>query len=256
MAMTPTKKLSRLELADLHDVKLRTSRGIVPALDMESFEEVQRVVEKTTQIEGVVAYKIGSLCTLRLGLPSAVKALRGVTDLPLIYDHQKAGPDVPSMAAKFTSACKEAGVDGLILFPLAGPKALDEFVSSAHNHRLLPIVGGELPLPEYNVKGGGYVADDALIRIMERSVEQRVDHFVIPATDTEKLGRLCEWLLERLETPFLLLPGIGALGGSISEAFAAASGCRVYAVVGRAVYAAVDPAKAAHSLAEEALKFA
>ena len=246
----------QLGLTGRHDVRLRTSHGIVPALDIESLQEMQRVVERTTQIDGVVAYKLGSLSTLRLGLASAVQALREVTDLPLLYDHQKAGPDVPSMAPKFTAACKEGGVDGLILFPLAGPKALDEFVSSALNHRLLPIVGGELPLPEYSVKGGGYVANDALRRILERSLGQHVDHFVIPATDTEKLGRLCEWLLSRLEKPYVFLPGIGALGGSISEAFAAASGCRAYAVVGRAVYAASDPAQAAHRLAQEALQFA
>jgi orotidine-5'-phosphate decarboxylase len=56
--------------------------------------------------------------------------------------------------------------------------------------------------------------------------------------------------------PSLFIPGIGALGGSISEAFAAAGTCRAYAVVGRAIYGALDPADAARRLADEATRFA
>jgi len=53
----------------------------------------------------------------------------------------------------------------------------------------------------------------------------------------------------------LFVPGIGALGGSIADAFAAAPGCNVYAVVGRAIYDALDPAEAARRLAGEAQRF-
>lgn len=122
----------------LHDVRLKTTHGIMPALDMESLDVMKRVVEATTRIEGVVAYKFGLMATLRLGLEATVRALRAVTDLPLIYDHQKAGADVPDMAAKFAATCRQAEVDGLILFPVARPRAVDEFVSYAFKHRLLP----------------------------------------------------------------------------------------------------------------------
>lgn len=83
-----------------------------------------------------------------------------------------------------------------------------------------------------------------------------MDHFVIPANDSEKVRCHAGWLKGRLTTPFLFLPGIGTLGGSIAAAFAAAPGCRLYAVVGRAVYGASDPAEAAKRLAGEALEFA
>ena len=52
-----------------HDVRLRSSHGIVPALDMRGLDDVKRVVECTTRIEGVVAYKVGLTVTLPLGLP-------------------------------------------------------------------------------------------------------------------------------------------------------------------------------------------
>ncbi len=239
-----------------HDVRLRRSHGIVPALDMRALDDVKRVVEYTTRIEGVVAYKVGLTVTLPLGLPEAVRQLRTVTDLPLIYDHQKAGPDVPDMASKFAETCKEAGADGLILFPLAGPRSVDGFVGSALEHRLLPIVGGDLPLADYNESGGGYVIDDALTLIFKRAIAAGADHFVVPGNTPDKVAHHASWLVDAVETPQLFIPGIGALGGSIADTFTAASGCRAYAVVGRAVYGADDPAEAARRLAGEALRFA
>jgi orotidine-5'-phosphate decarboxylase len=53
----------------------------------------------------------------------------------------------------------------------------------------------------------------------------------------------------------LFSPGIGALGGTVADAFSAARGCNAYAVVGRAVYDASDPGEAARRLAGEALRF-
>lgn len=235
-----------------------TTHGIVPALDPAEFDAIKRLIEATAGVAGVVAYKLGLTAALRLGLPEAVRQLRALTDLPLIYDHQKAGPDVPDMAAKFCAICAEAGVDGLILFPTAGPQAVAAFAGGALREGLLPIVGGDLPLPDYSVSGGGYVADDALPRIAAAAIAVGVDHFVVPANRPERIGPLARRMQEQLgRPPSLLLPGIGALGGSIGATFAAApAGCRLYAVVGRAIYGAPDPAEAARSLAGEALAFA
>jgi orotidine-5'-phosphate decarboxylase len=234
----------------------RTTHGILPALDMESLDEMRRVVEATSRVDGVVGFKVGLTATLRLGLEGAVKLLRPVTDLPLIYDHQKAGPDVPDMAQKFAATCKAAGVDGLILFPVAGPRAVNEFVGGALNCGLVPLVGGDLPLPDYNVSGGGFIADDALARIFALAVEIGARHFIVPANKPEKVRQHADALKRKLERPSLFMPGIGALGGSIAATFAAASGCNRYAVVGRAIYGAPDPLEAAKQLAGEALAFA
>jgi orotidine-5'-phosphate decarboxylase len=162
---------------------------------------------------------------------------------------------MPDMARKFSATCKEAGVDGLILFPIAGPRAVVAFAGGAYHNRLLPIVGGDLPFPDYNAGGGGSVIDDALDKIFRKAIEIGVDHFVVPGNTPAKVRHHARWLVEKVERPSLFVPGIGALGGSIADAFAAAPGCNVYAVVGRAIYDALDPAEAALRLAGEAQRF-
>jgi orotidine-5'-phosphate decarboxylase len=237
-------------------VAFRTTHGILPALDMEGLDEMRRVVERTSRVDGVIGFKVGLTAVLRLGLAGAVKHLRSATDLPLIYDHQKAGPDVPDMAKKFATTCRAAGVDGVILFPVAGPTAVREFVGRALENQLLPVVGGDLPLPDYNLAGGGFIADDALERIFALALGLGATSFVVPANNPAKVARHAAALTAKRARPSLFLPGIGALGGSIAATFGAAPGCNLYAVVGRAIYDAPDPLEAAKRLAGEALAFA
>ncbi|GAB1813342.1 orotidine 5'-phosphate decarboxylase / HUMPS family protein [Mycobacterium sp. MUNTM1] len=230
-----------------------TDGGVVPALDVDSVDALKHLVELTTDVDGIVAYKLGIAGALRLGLPGAVRAIREISDLPIIYDHQKAGPDIPDMARRFSAVCHEAGVNSLILFPLGGPGAVREFVCQARQVGLAPIVGGALPFPEYSASGGGYVADDALERILAAALGHGAIDFVLPAHDHALVGRHSRFLREHIDRPGLFLPGIGPLGGSIPEAFAAAPGCRRYAVVGRAITAADDPREAARRLGGQAL---
>ena len=237
-------------------LSFKTSHGIMPALDSDTVYDVLRTAEASTRIDGVIGYKIGLTLALRLGLPGAVTALREVTDLPIIYDHQKAGPDIPDMGPKFCALAADAGVSGLILFPLAGPRAVDTFVGGAIDADLMPLVGGDLPLKDYNASGGGYVIDDALDHIFQRAVDLGANHFIVPGNTDEKVRHHATRLRKSIRTPNLVIPGIGALGGTISDCFAAAKGCRAYAVIGRGIYGAPDPAEAAKRFAGEALKFA
>jgi orotidine-5'-phosphate decarboxylase len=233
-------------------IKFRAKHGIIVALDADSVDACKRTIDATTVVQGVVGYKLGMTTVLRLGLAEAVRQLRKHTDLPLLYDHQKAGPDVFDMAAKFAGLCAEAKVDGLILFPTAGPRSVEGFVGEAIKHGLLPLVGGDLPFPDYNVSGGGYVADDALERIIDKSIDVGATHFVIPGNTPDKLRRHAARVREKLPTPVFVAPGIGPLGGKMGELVRAAPGSSVLGVVGRAVYDAKDPASAARALADEA----
>lgn len=233
--------------------RFRAKHGVIVALDAETVDACKRTIDLTTRVDGVVAYKLGMTMALRLGLAESVRQLRAHTDLPLLYDHQKAGPDVFDMAAKFAALCAEAKVDGLILFPVAGPRAVKGFVGETLRHRLLPLVGGDLPFPDYNVSGGGYVADDALERIIDCAVTVGANHFVIPGNTPDKLRHHSARLRRTLPDPVFVVPGIGPLGGNIGELVAAANGCSVYGVVGRAIYGASDQAQAARALVDQAM---
>ncbi len=228
--------------------------GIVPALDIESPDRFDLVVKATSGVEGVAGYKLGLTSVLRYGLKESMRRLRDLTDLPVLYDHQKAGPDMPDMAKKFTALCAEAEVDGLILFPVAGPTAVDGFVIEALNAGIAPVVGGEIPVADYGVSGGGYLIDDALDRILERAVADKADHFVLPARDIAKVTRWSNWIAAHVEAPVVFLTGFGSLGGTMEGAFAAAKACpRRFAIVGRLITEAADPAAAAATLYGEML---
>jgi orotidine-5'-phosphate decarboxylase len=231
------------------------SHGVIPACDVDSIDDLKRLVDQTGQIEGIVGYKLGLTGVLRAGLAGAVRTIRQHTDRPILYDHQKAGPDIPDMAGKFVALCREAGVEALILFPLAGPTAVRSFVGQAMQHGLLPIVGAALPLPDYLASDGGFVADDAPERVFGRAAELGVDHFIVPASSAAAVRRYVTQLRALVERPRLVMPGIGSLGGTVGDAFTAAAGCPAYAIVGRAIYASPDPAEAARRLADEALRF-
>lgn len=238
------------------DALFGSTHGVIPACDVETIEDLRRLIDRTSAVEGIVGYKLGLTGVLQLGLAGVVRVAREHTDLPLLYDHQKAGPDIPDMATKFARLCREAGVQGLILFPLAGPGAVRSFVGQSLEQGLVPIVGGALPLPDYLAGGGGFVADDAPERLFGLAAELGADHFVVPANRAETVGRYVRFLRERVERPKLIMPGIGSLGGTIGEAFKEAADCDAYAIVGRAIYAAPDPAEAARRLADEAMYFA
>ena len=231
---------------------LKGDLGIVPALDIDSHEHLELVVRETSKREGVAGYKLGLTSVLRFGLRESVRRLSELTDLPILYDHQKAGPDMPDMATKYVALCKEAGVDGLILFPVAGPTAVDKFVGEAIHAGLTPLVGGEIPVPDYGVSGGGYMLDDALDRILVRAAYDKADHFVLPAHDTGKIKRWSKWIASNVSSPLVLLTGFGALGGSIETAFAAAAPCkRRFAIVGRLITGSKAPGDAAALLYEQ-----
>ena len=234
-------------------VKFRARHGIIVALDADAVDACKQTIDLTTRVDGVVGYKLGMSMALRLGLAESVRQLRAHTDLPLLYDHQKAGPDVFDMAAKFAALCAEARVDGLILFPTAGPRAVEGFVGETIKRGMLALVGGDLPFPDYNMSGGGYVADDALERIIDKAIEFGATHFVVPGNTPDKLRHHSARLKSRLAAPVFIVPGIGPLGGKIGDLVAAANGCSVYGVVGRAVYGAPDQTLAARQLVDQAM---
>ena len=227
------------------------TRGIILAADVETLDQVRRLVSVCAEFEQVVAVKVGFSLALRFGLKPVVDAVHAAHRIPVIYDHQKAATDIPAMGRPFAELCREAGVDAAILFPHAGPKTLEAFVSAAVEAALAPIVGLVMTHPAYLRSEGGYIADEAPDSICRAALSLGVRNFVLPGTKPEILTRYARGLLAGVPHTAVMMPGIGSQGASIRTAFDAVAPQRRFAIIGSAIYGAPDPRVAAEVFSEE-----
>lgn len=199
----------------------------------------------------VVSIKVGFSLALTYGLPSVVKMIREVSLLPVIYDHQKAATDIPQMGKPFAALCRDAGVQGVIFFPLSGPKTLEGFVYAAIESELEPIVGLVMTHPSFLQSEGGFIADSAPASICSVAVAMGIRSFVLPGTKTDIVSKFAKGGLSKLESGAIMMPGIGSQGGSLTAAFKAAEPHRRFAIIGSAIYNAPDPKAALDEFAAE-----
>jgi len=230
---------------------LKAPVGIIVAADVPTLEQLRSLADICSKIEQIVAIKVGFVLSLKYGLPAVVSAIKNVCDLPVIYDHQKAATDIPAMGKPFAQICRDAGVNGVIFFPHAGPQTLRAFVSAAMDCELMPIVGLVMTHEAYLHSEGGFISDDAPEKICNIGIEMGVKSFVLPGTKPDYISQLSKSFLKPIKPATIMMPGIGTQGGSILRAFEAAKGHRPYAIVGSAIYKASDPKMAAQELAME-----
>jgi len=225
---------------------IKRQRSIIPACDV-PLEVYEEIVKGTADVDGIGAYKVGFFLGLNYGLPKVVEVTRKYTDKPIIYDHQKAGTDIPDMGKKFMDVCKKAGVDAVILFPQSGPETEKAWIESALEKGLGVIVGGLMTHPKYVRSEGGYLADEAVIEMYLNAAELGVTDFVVPGNRPDDIRRIRETLEERGISPTFYAPGFVAQGGEISDA-ARVAGNSWHAIVGRGIYKAKDKKQAALEL--------
>lgn len=233
---------------------LHAKYGIIPACDVTGLKELINLVEKTRSLEFIQAYKIGVRMVALEGAKKVVKEIRRLTNLPIIYDHQKYGTDIPDLSGgTILESFKDAGIDGLIIFPFAGIKTLQATVEGCRRANLVPIVGGEMTHQGFLISEGGYIADNAPAKIYRDAARLGVDTFVVPGTKIDKIKEYAKLIGGIVPNPWLMFPGIGkGQGGDIAEAFKAASPYKCSAIVGRGIYAAKDISAAATALWESA----
>jgi orotidine-5'-phosphate decarboxylase len=225
--------------------------GLVLSCDVDSIESLAALVVLSRDQEVLVGYKIGFTLSLRFGLRAVINTVRELCDLPIIYDHQKAGTDIPQMGNSFAECCSESGVSGVIVFPQSGPETLSAFVNAIADKGMVPIVGGLMTHRAYLQSDGGFIADNAPTLIYGKALELGVSHFVVPGNQTEETRGYVA-MMSRAQHPLsFLMPGIGSQGGRIEDALDAVAGHRGYAIVGSAIYAAEDPRRALMTFTEQ-----
>ncbi|NQV08751.1 orotidine 5'-phosphate decarboxylase [Candidatus Woesearchaeota archaeon] len=222
---------------------IKYDKSIIPACDVGTLEELKNIVKGTCSVEGVGAYKIGFELVIPFGMKKVVEKIREFTELPIIYDHQKAGTDVPFTGEKFARVCKQAGVDAVILFPQAGPETETAWIKACQEEGLKVIVGGEMTHPAY-LMPEGFLSEDAPKRIYELAASLGVIDFVVPGNKPEKILEYKKLLEEKGIHPIFYSPGLISQGGEITES-AKSAGDNWHAIIGRGLYKAENIKKAA-----------
>lgn len=221
-------------------------RSIIPACDVDK-EKYEEIIRETHDIPQVGGYKISATLGLSVGLPTIVDIARQYTNKALIYDHQKAGTDIPDTGKAFMAILKDCGIDAVILFPLSGPATQTAWIQSAQQIKLPVIVGGYMTHERFVVSEGGYIDDTAIEKMYSNAAFHGVTDYVVPGNKPEVIQKIRSLLaLNKIDSIFYA-PGFISQGGSISEA-ARVAGPRWHAIIGRAIYEAKDLRKAALSL--------
>src|SRR3989338_1773682 len=224
---------------------IKLQKSIIPSCDVSDLSELRNLVKETCSVEGIGAYKIGLELALRFGIPAVVSEIRKQTNLPIIYDHQKAATDIPELGEKFAKAVK--GVDAVILFPLTGPETEKAWIKACKKAKLGIIVGGEMTHKGFLESEGGFINEKGTFAIYEIAVKEKINDFVVPGNKPEKIKLYKAFLEARGIKPIFYSPGLIAQGGNITES-AKAAGEKWHAIVGRALYDAKDINKAAKEL--------
>lgn len=226
-------------------------RGVILAADVGDITELRRLVEASVEFPEVVGVKVGFTLGLKYGLQTVVGAVKQISPIPVIYDHQKAGTDIPQMGQPFATICHDAGVKGLIFFPQAGPKTLEGFVTAAFRAGLTPIVGLVMTHEAYLKSEGGYIVDEAPDAIAQTAIQLGVTDFVLPGTKPDIVRRFSTSVLGGVKSAGVMMPGIGSQGGSLRDAFRAAKPHRRFAIIGSAIYGAKEPRDALQGFIQE-----
>ena len=229
---------------------IKLKKSVIPSCDVDSLEKLGKLVKTTCSVKGVGAYKIGFELVIPFGMKAVVKTIRKSTKLPIIYDHQKAGTDIPEMGEKFIKACKL--VDAVILFPQAGPETEAAWIKAAQQAKMNVIIGGEMTHQAYLKEAGGFIDDNAPKRMYEIAASMGVVDFVIPGNKPEKSMEYVKIIKNKIKNPAFYSPGLVSQGGKISDLAGKLDSW--HAIVGRAIYEAKDMKKAAEEFAKELIK--
>ena len=187
----------------------KLNRGIVISCNFREFQKLEEMVKSTRGLSFVAGYKVGMELAIRSGLGKVVYSIRKFTDLPIIYDHQKFGSDVPEIYRKsLFEAIKSSGIDALIIIPYSGKETLNIFVKRCFDAGLVPIVGGGLSHKGYIIEEGGYLDNKAHKKIYLDAARLGVSHFLMSCSRLDRIKIYCHKLENIVGQLKILLAGI------------------------------------------------
>jgi len=227
---------------------IEADRSIIVACDVPTTMDLGELVKATHEVPGIGGYKVGLELVIRYGLSAVVGMVRMMTELPVIYDHQKGGTDIPKLGAKFAGAVVQSGAEAVILFPFGGAETEKEWIEVCQDKGLVVLVGGHMTQPMFLARDGGFIDDDGPLRIYELAADCGATDFVVPGNNPEAVANYREFFEVKCGDGYTLYaPGFVDQGGVITDCGQAA-GDNWHAISGSAIYGAEDMTAAAEKL--------
>ncbi len=233
------------------------SRSIVVAADVQPML-FSPLALRMKGIAGVSAIKIGLEVAYGIGLQTATEIVH-TYGMQAVFDHQKAGTDIPATGAGFANVVKHAGVDAAIMFPFAGPNTQREWTRALQDSGVQVITGAEMThadfLADASGRHGGYVHPASVERILSLAVELGVHDYMAPGNQPERVQYYREFLDREVGVGAYTLWASGFItqGGDLTETGRLA-GPRFNAIVGSGIYDSRDPRQTATDLGQKILQ--
>lgn len=221
---------------EMEEELIKSERCVIAAADVPDLGKLEELVKATHDIEGIGGYKVGFVLAIKHGLPAVVETIRKYTKKPIIYDHQKAGTDIPKLGKAFAEAVVSSGVDAVIIFPFGGAATERDWIDALKEAGVTILAGGHMTQSEFLASEGGFIHDEAPEKMYTIAAERGVTNFVVPGNKLEFVKKYKE-LLEKLlgKGNFRLwAPGFIDQGGNITEFGEEAE--FFCAIVGSAIY--------------------
>jgi len=213
------------------------NKKLIIACDVNTIHEFNFLVAQSYKSPILGGYKLGFSLALRYGLPKLVQLIQGYEEnIPVIYDHQKAGSDIPQVSSQFAQICSEANIHSIIVFPHAGPKTLIAMVDAIVNFEMEPIIGLCMSHEAYLSSEGGYICDEAPLNMLELALQKGVSKFVLPSTKPEIAQKYAEIIYDKGGINTIMSPGIGSQGGDFTEIFNAVAPHHFCGIIGSVIY--------------------
>lgn len=209
---------------------MKQNSGLILALDVIERQEALRVSESVAGI--VDAIKVGYPLVLACGM-NVVAEIAKLSEV--ICDFKVA--DIPNTNRLIVERVIEKGASGVIVQGFVGRDSIEACIKAANGKDVYVVV-------EMSHKGGAEFFQPMTEKLAKLAVEAGAAGVIAPATRPERIRSIRE-LVGELK---ILTPGIGAQGGSATEAIKAGAD---YVIVGRSIYNAEDPKGVAEQIAKE-----